>query len=251
LTGSQELRYEALGLKKGYLMINTSMKSIALLIILVLLLTPTSLLMAQSGQPKRLVIIDAAHGGEDGGVIVTDKIREKQVTLTLSQMLQEALAKDPAIQVKMTRTSDKTASIDERRKIANVAPAGALFISLHVNAGFGKNATGYEIYFPGFKTAPEDKGDSKAILKDMVKNKSLNDSVRFAQILQRNMERVFPRKGRGLRDAPMPILNGLTLAAVVLEMGFATNADDRKKVIDEKTQQAIVEVLSKSIREFF
>jgi N-acetylmuramoyl-L-alanine amidase len=65
------------------------------------------------------------------------------------------------------------------------------------------------------------------------------------------MERVFPRKGRGLRDAPMPILNGLTLAAVVLEMGFATNADDRKKVIDEKTQQAIVEVLSKSIREFF
>ncbi len=232
-------------------MINTSMKSIALLIILVLLLTPTSLLMAQSGQPKRLVIIDAAHGGEDGGVIVTDKIREKQVTLTLSQLLQKALANDPGIQVKMTRTSDKTASIDERRKIANVAPAGALFISLHVNAGFGKNATGYEIYFPGFKTAPEDKGESKAILKDMVKNKSLNDSVRFAQILQRNMEKVFPRKGRGLREAPMPILNELTLAAVVLEMGFATNVDDKKKVIDEKTQQAIVEVLSKSIREFF
>jgi N-acetylmuramoyl-L-alanine amidase len=251
LTGSQKLRYEALGLIKGCLMINTSMKSIALLIILVLLLTPTSLLMAQSGQPKRLVIIDAAHGGEDGGVIVTDKIREKQVTLTLSQLLQKALANDPGIQVKMTRTSDKTASIDERRKIANVAPAGALFISLHVNAGFGKNATGYEIYFPGFKTAPEDKGESKAILKDMVKNKSLNDSVRFAQILQRNMEKVFPRKGRGLREAPMPILNELTLAAVVLEMGFATNVDDKKKVIDEKTQQAIVEVLSKSIREFF
>jgi N-acetylmuramoyl-L-alanine amidase len=85
----------------------------------------------------------------------------------------------------------------------------------------------------------------------MVKNKSLNDSVRFAQILQRNMEKVFPRKGRGLREAPMPILNELTLAAVVLEMGFATNVDDKKKVIDEKTQQAIVEVLSKSIREFF
>lgn len=232
-------------------MINMSMNSIALLIILMLLLTPASLLMAQSGQPKRLVIIDAAHGGEDGGVIVTDKIREKQVTLTLSQLLQKALSKDPDIQVKMTRISDKTASIDERHKIANTAPAGALFISLHVNAGFGKNATGYEIYFPGFKTVPEDKGDSKAILRDMVKNKSLNESVRFAQILQRNMEKVFPRKGRGLRDAPMPILNELTLAAVVLEMGFATNVDDRKKVIDEKTQQAIVEVLSKSIREFF
>jgi len=229
----------------------TSMKGIALLTILVILFAPSSLLMAQSGQPKRLVIIDAAHGGADGGVIVTDKVREKQVTLALSQLLQKELAKDPDIQVKMTRTSDKAVSIDERRKIANAAPAGALFISLHVNAGFGKNATGYEIYFPGFKTAPGDKDGSKAILKDMVKNKSLNDSVRFAQVLQRNMEKVFSRKGRGLRDAPMMILNDLTLAAVVLEMGFATNVDDRKKIMDEKTQQDIVEALSKSIREFF
>lgn len=226
------------------------MKSMALLTILVILFTP-SLLMAQTAQPKRLVIIDAAHGGADGGVIVTDKVREKQVTLELSQLLQKELAKDPDIQVRMTRTSDKAASIDERRKITTAAPAGALFISLHVNAGFGKNATGYEIYFPGFKTAPEDKGGSKAILKDMVKNKSLNDSVRFAQILQRNMEKVFPRKGRGLRDAPMPMLNDLTFAAVVLEIGFATNVDDRKKVMDEKIQQAIVEALRKSIREFF
>jgi len=230
---------------------DTPMKSIALLTILVILFAPSSLLMAQSGQPKRLVIIDAAHGGADGGVIVTDKVREKQVTLALSQLLQKELAKDPDIQVKMTRTSDKAVSIDERRKIANAAPAGALFISLHVNAGFGKNATGYEIYFPGFKTAPGDKDGSKAILKDMVKNKSLNDSVRFAQVLQRNMEKVFSRKGRGLRDAPMMILNDLTLAAVVLEMGFATNVDDRKKIMDEKTQQDIVEALSKSIREFF
>lgn len=227
------------------------MKSIALLIILAILFTPSSLLMAQPGQAKRLVIIDAAHGGADDGVIVTDKIREQQVTLALSQLLQKDLAKDPDIQVKMTRTSDKTVSVDERRNIVNAAPAGALFISLHVNAGFGKSATGYEIYFPGFKTAPGDKEGSKAILKDMVKNKSLNDSVRFAQILQRNMEKVLPRKGRGLREAPMPILNDLTLAAVVLETAFATNVDDRKKVMDEKTQQAIAEALSKSIREFF
>ena len=245
------MRYEALGFTEGYREMGTLMKSIALLIILVILLTPLSLLMAQSGQPKRLVIIDAAHGGADGGVIVTDKVREQQVTLELSQLLQKELAKDPDIQVKMTRTSDKTVSIDERRKVANAAPAGALFISLHVNAGFGKNATGYEIYFPGFQTATEDKGGSKAILKDMVKNKNLNDSVRFAQILQRNMEKVFPRKGRGLRDAPMPVLNGLTLAAVVLETGFATNVDDRKKIMDKETQQFIAEALSKSIREYF
>lgn len=227
------------------------MKRIAFLTFLLLFFIPSSLLMAQSGQQKRLIIIDAAHGGADGGVIITDKIREKEMTLTLSQLLQKELAKTPGIQVRMTRTSEKTVSLAERLKIVNAAPAEALFISLHVNAGFGKNASGYEIYFPGFKAVPEDKGDSKAILKDMVKNKNLNDSVRFAQTIQRNMENVFPRKGRGLREAPIPILKDLTLTAVILEMGFATNTEDRKKMMNEKTQQAIAQALGKSINDFF
>jgi N-acetylmuramoyl-L-alanine amidase len=227
------------------------MKKWVWLIVLTVFLIPSFLMAAKTETPKRLVIIDAAHGGEDGGVVVTDKVREKDVTLVLSQMLQKELGKTPGIQVRMTRTSDTAVSIADRRKAAGAAPAGALFVSLHVNAGFGKNATGYEIYFPGFKTAPEDKSGSKAILKDMVKNKSLNDSVRFVQILQRNMEQVFPRKGRGLREGPMPIFDDLTLAAVVLEIGFATNLDDRKKVMDDATRQAIVEALSKSIREYF
>lgn len=227
------------------------MKRIAFLTFLLLFFIPSSLLMAQSGQQKRLIIIDAAHGGTDGGVIITDKIREKEMTLTLSQLLQKELAKTPGIQVRMTRTSEKTVSLAERLKIVNAAPAEALFISLHVNAGFGKNASGYEIYFPGFKAVPEDKGDSKAILKDMVKNKNLNDSVRFAQTIQRNMENVFPRKGRGLREAPIPILKDLTLTAVILEMGFATNTEDRKKMMNEKTQQAIAQALGKSINDFF
>lgn len=232
-------------------MMNTPIKRIAFLTFMLFFLIPSSLIMAQSGQKKRFVIIDAAHGGIDGGVSVTDKVREKEITLILSQMLQKELAKMPGIQVQMTRTSDKTLSSADRRKMAAEAPADALFISLHLNAGFGKNATGYEIYFPGFKTAPEDKGGSKAILKDMVMNKSLNDSVRFAQVIQRNMEHVFPRKGRGLRDAPMPILSDLTMTAVVLEIGFATHVDDRKKIMDVKTQQAIAQALSKGIRDFF
>jgi N-acetylmuramoyl-L-alanine amidase len=230
---------------------NGATKTGAWLLALMLFLIPSFAMAAKTSQPKKLVIIDAAHGGEDKGVIVTDKIQEKDLTLALSQMLQKELGKTPGIQVRMTRTSDKALSIADRRQVSSPAPADALFISLHVNAGFGKNATGYEIYFPGFKTAPEVKDGSKAILKDMVKNKSLNESVRFAQILQRNMEKVFPRKGRGLREGPMPIFNDLTLAAVVLEVGFATNVDDRKKVMDEKTQQAIVEALSKSIQAFF
>lgn len=85
----------------------------------------------------------------------------------------------------------------------------------------------------------------------MAKNKYLNDSVRLAQTIQKNMEKVFPRKGRGLRDAPIPVLTGLSIPAVVLEIGFATNLEDKEKIMDEKTQSAIVQALSTSIREYF
>jgi N-acetylmuramoyl-L-alanine amidase len=214
-----------------------------------LILVP--ILMVQATQAKRLVIIDAAHGGADAGVMVTDKIQEKEVTLILAQLLQKELAKSPDIQTQLTRTSDKTISNAERMKIVKATSGEVLFISLHVNAGFGNKATGYEIFFPGFKTPATDQNESKAILKDMEQNKYLNDSVRLAQMIQRNMENVFPRKGRGLRDAPIPILGDLSIPAVVLEVGFATNTEDRKKILNEKTQQAVAQALAKGIRDYF
>jgi N-acetylmuramoyl-L-alanine amidase len=226
-------------------------KTITCLSLLIFFLILVPILMVQATQAKRLVIIDAAHGGADAGVMVTDKIQEKEVTLILAQLLQKELAKSPDIQTQLTRTSDKTISNAERMKIVKAASGEVLFISLHVNAGFGNKATGYEIFFPGFKTPATDQNESKAILKDMEQNKYLNDSVRLAQMIQRNMENVFPRKGRGLRDAPMPILGDLSIPAVVLEVGFATNTDDRKKILNEKTQQAIAQALAKGIRDYF
>ena len=226
-------------------------KTITCLSLLIFFLILVPILMVQATQAKRLVIIDAAHGGADAGVMVTDKIQEKEVTLILAQLLQKELAKSPDIQTQLTRTSDKTISNAERIKMVKAASGEVLFISLHVNAGFGNKATGYEIFFPGFKTPATDQNESKAILKDMEQNKYLNDSVRLAQMIQRNMENVFPRKGRGLRDAPMPILGDLSIPAVVLEVGFATNTDDRKKILNEKTQQAIAQALAKGIRDYF
>lgn len=225
-------------------------KRIILLTCMVIVFIPAGLLKAQTAHQKQLVIIDAAHGGTDGGVIVTDKVREKELTLTIAQLLEKELSRTPGIQVLMTRTSDRTLSTDDRLKMIKSAPLDALFISLHVNSGFGKKAGGYEVYFPGFKSTPEDSGESKAILNDMAKNKHLNNSVRFAQSIQRNLENIFPRKGRGLRDAPIPILDDLTITAVVLEMGFATNKEDRKILLSEKTQQAIVQAIGRSIRDY-
>jgi N-acetylmuramoyl-L-alanine amidase len=199
-------------------------------------------------QSSYVILIDPAHGGEDQGVL-SDKLREKDLTLNMALLVRQEAQKIPGLQVQLTRSVDRAMTIAERVKAAGTMRAGCL-VSLHVNAGFGKKATGYEIYFPGFRQAASEGGDSSPILKDMVRNKSLNNSVRLAQEIQSGLETVFPRKGRGLRDAPSPLLDGLSVPGLVVEVGFATNPDDRKNLTELDTQQAVARALAKSLRDY-
>jgi N-acetylmuramoyl-L-alanine amidase len=215
---------------------------------LILMCGSGSMAFAQPIQGKRIVVIDAAHGGSDQGVKLSDGIKEKDVTLAVARQIEKELARWGNIQVQLTRTSDKSMSLEERAKFIRTAKADML-ISLHVNAGFDKKSTGYEIYFPGFKTPSGGKNESKAILKDMAKNRYLNDSVKLAHAIGRHLAGVFPRMDRGLREAPVPILDGLTIPAVVVEIGFATRVEDRDKLMNDSTQQAVARAISKGIKD--
>jgi N-acetylmuramoyl-L-alanine amidase len=204
---------------------------------------------AEPRQGAPLVVIDPGHGGADGGVKLTDRYQEKDANLAIALMVQKELIRSGSVQVRLTRDGDRLLSIPERQKAIR-ALQPALLISLHVNGGFGKHSSGYEVYFPGFGAHGSEGEDSAEILKDMARNKYLNDSVRLAQSLQRNLDGVFPRKGRGLREAPTPILEGLTIPAVVVEIGFATNPEDRARIMDEKTQRAVAQALNKALQEY-
>lgn len=204
---------------------------------------------AERRSVKDIVIIDPAHGGGDQGVKLSDDQYEKDITLKIAQALQKELQASGNIMVQLTRTGDRDVPVAERIKMVRSAGARML-ISLHVNAGFGKKATGYEVYFPGFNTAPDGNKGAAGIIKDMEGNKHLNESVALAQNVMRNLQNIFPRKERGLRDAPVPVLEGLALPAVAVEIGFATNAEDKKIITDEKGQNAVAQALSKSVIEF-
>lgn len=203
-----------------------------------------------AAQPKlRVVLIDPAHGGEDKGV-VSDKIREKDLTLKIALLIRQEAQKAGNLQVQLTRDSDRGATLSERTAaVARLKPD--CLVSLHVNAGFGKKAAGYEVYFPGFRQTVAGGGDSAAILKDMEKNKHLNDSVNLAQQIQAALDKVFPRKGRGLRDAPSPLLDGLNVPGLVVELGFATNPEERKRLAEEETQLAIAQALARGLQAYF
>jgi N-acetylmuramoyl-L-alanine amidase len=204
---------------------------------------------AGSAEKKHLIVIDPAHGGQDAGVKTTDRISEKEITLAIALAIQKELASENNIEVVLTRNSDVNVTIDERKdNILKIKPE--LFLSLHVNAGFGKEANGFELYYPGFKEAQEVTKAAKNNPKNQ-KNKYISDSVRLANFIQKNLDTLFPRKGRGLREADVPIMEGMTIPALVVEIGFATNPAEKKKLFAESTQKEIAKAVDKSIILFY
>jgi N-acetylmuramoyl-L-alanine amidase len=203
---------------------------------------------AQGTGQAYVAVVDPGHGGADPGVRITDKLSEKDVTLTIARSVQRELAASKNMRVLLTRNSDRTMTVPERIAVVHAAKAD-VFVSIHVNAGFGKEAAGYELYFPGFEG--HGAGGEGEILQGLARNRSLNDSVRLAQAIERNVETVFPRKGRKLREAPIPILQALGLPGIVIEIGFATNPGESRKLANEDTQRAVAEALARGLRQYF
>jgi N-acetylmuramoyl-L-alanine amidase len=203
-----------------------------------------------AAEKKRIIIIDPAHGGGDEGIKFNDDVAEKDVTLAVALLLKKELDQEKKIEVLLTRDSDKKIELEERKKnIEKINPD--FFISLHVNAGFGKNASGFEIYYPSFnENINTDKNTAKDE-KSLLKKTCQNNSLKMAKIIQENLNILFPRKGRGLRTADLPVVDGLLIPALTLEMSFATNSEDKKKLLTIKTQADISKAMAKSIKTFF
>jgi len=225
---------------------------LSLVLILSVCLFPPSA-AAKDREGRYVVLIDPAHGGRDDGVRLSTGLFEKDVTLTIARLIEKDFEGSKKIRIRLSRMGDTDVPRSDRIREAIKSEAD-LFLSVHVNAGFDKESSGFEVYFQGFRTSSSVKGDKSAsseIVKDMVRTKHLNESVRFAKILQTNMDKVFPRMDRGLREGPILILQGLNIPAVELEVGFATNSKDRKKLAEEGMQRFVSHALSESIKEFF
>jgi len=91
-------------------------------------------------QARFIVVLDAAHGGEDAGGRFSNNQLEKNLTLAMSVRLRSLLGAR-GIQVVTTRESDATVDPDRRAEIANHAKAQAC-LSLHVT----ESGTGIHLF---------------------------------------------------------------------------------------------------------
>jgi len=83
----------------------------------------------------------------------------------------------------------------------------------------------------------------------MQKTEHLNKAVHMAQRIQAQLEQVFPKENRGLREASLELIDDLSVPSIVVEIGFASNRENLKKLTTETSQREIARALSRGILE--
>jgi len=98
--------------------------------------------------PRFLVVLDAAHGGSDTGARITDRILEKDITLSLAARLRSMLSAH-GIGVTMTRDSDADPTPTSRAETANRIQAAACIL-IHATA----TGSGVHLYTSSLSPTP-------------------------------------------------------------------------------------------------
>ena len=218
---------------------------------------------------KKTIVIDPGHGGKDPGAM-DNGVREKDINLAVGLELHKVLT-EKGYNAIMTRATDVYLKLQERTDIANNVEAD-LFVSVHVNAlPRRKSMTGFEIYIMALPTDKDAMELAKAenreyvegkgmdsenvdrrtqmllkILGDMQQNNKISESTDFAAMLYNaGVRNGLPM--RRVAQAPFFVLRGAGMPAVLLEIGFVTNANESQLLTTQAYQQRIANAMAEGI----
>lgn len=217
---------------------------------------------------RPLVVIDAGHGGPDGGASASGYV-EKDIVLGIAQALRDRLLDDGGVRVALTRSDDTFLVLQERVVVAQALGAD-VFISIHADAAENSDATGATVYtldsqasdavaarFAARENASGtlngvqlgENGEAvDAILVDLSQRRVKGESARLAQLVL--------REGRGrvrfhpapLRSADLAVLKSLEMPSILFESGFITNSADARRLASDENRRATADALARALR---
>jgi N-acetylmuramoyl-L-alanine amidase len=207
---------------------------------------------AQSSIYEATVVLDPGHGGLDTGAKGQQEALEKTVTLTLAQLVAASLEADH--RVILTRTGDYGLDIPGRTAVANGAGAN-LFISLHTGGGFLHQASGLNVfYFKDLPTVTEpEKGAAHAGNMenwDFLQYRHQTASSRLAGEVEKHLRAGNRYAVNGVETAPLMVLRGADMPAVLLEVGYLTNPLEEKKLQDPEVLADLAERIRAAVSSF-
>ena len=218
------------------------------------------------------IIIDPGHGGKDPGAEATHTIQgkvlksvEKDITLKVSRQLYSSLtASYPDKRVILTREGDSFPTLDERVSMANSVPLSgneaAIYISVHANASFNKDARGYEVWYlsPGYRrqvldsSKYSDSSEVIPILNSMLEEELTTESILIARSILKRMEEAVGVQipSRGLKAEEWFVVRNARMPSVLVELGFVTNETDAALMAGDAYLKKLSDALYKGISDF-
>jgi len=175
----------------------------------------------------KLIVVDAGHGGEDGGAVGAHfGTLEKDVNLQIALLLEKKLTAAGA-KVILTRTDDRRLTLQNRVDQA-VENEADLFVSVHHNTHPNPATNGTIVYY-----------------YDKKKSNKLAGVVQSELVKATGYKDMQPRIGDFyvLRENPVP--------SILAEIGFLTNFEEEMQIRSEKQQEAAAEGLYKGIVRYF
>jgi N-acetylmuramoyl-L-alanine amidase len=227
---------------------------------------------------RRVVVVDAGHGGPDNGMTgpigARWKLYEKDITLQVAKRVASAL-RDRGLGVVMTRTTDTLIALSDRGRIAN-EHHGDVFVSIHVNAANPNwrdpgAARGFETYFLAEARTEDAKRVEQMenasvrfeagvhagkddplnfIMNDMAQNEHLRESSELADLIQQHLGSIEPGPSRGVKQAGFVVLVTAYMPAVLVEIGFGTNPADARFIANASHQRQIASAIADATVEY-
>lgn len=241
-----------------------------------LVIPPSPVVMPAPAQPsvvkKKVIVLDAGHGGADSGTIGRTGIYEKTVTLAMAKELKKNLVSTGKYEVFLTRDRDVFLKLRERVERARNVNAD-LFISLHADSSSNNRTQGITVYtlsevasdkeaerlarkeneadlISGMDLTTETQ-EVKNILIDLAQRESMNLSSHFAQGIIRSIGEGIKLRTRPHRFAGFAVLTAPDIPSILIELGYLSNFAEEKLLKSTRYREKLAKVLSKAIDQYF
>ncbi|MCM1053304.1 MAG: N-acetylmuramoyl-L-alanine amidase [Ruminococcus sp.] len=184
----------------------------------------------------KIIIVDPGHGGKDPGTI-SNNVYEKDINLAISKYLEIELTKVGA-SVILTRDGDydlstpnakwrKKSDFDNRINLINNSKAD-MYLSIHLNYLTDSNYDGAQVFYNS-----EVNKDIALVLQETL-NKELDNDREIKKIPSRTY-----------------MYDKLNVSGVLIECGFLSNYEERKKLVSDEYQQKLAQVIKNGIINYY
>lgn len=235
-------------MKKGlYLILSTRTFVRVYLVFLVLIFSVVALTTQKAiktnatvSSVKPVIIIDAGHGGEDGGTQSADGVLEKDINLAISQKIKKILTRY-GFDTVMIRDSDrmiydedsstvrskKSSDLHNRMNVMKAHPE-SVFLSIHQNHFSESKYTGAQVFYCKSQTGSAELAESiqKSIVSDLQKD---------------NTRQIKPC------TSSVYLIHDAVTTAVMVECGFLSNKAEAEKLADNTYQCEMALAISKGL----